>query len=317
MGKQPPRATVRGWRPPSTPTLAGATVALPANDPRSQTTIRLLKEADLPDTPVAAVFRYSAGTAALIAVLMLSGGAALIGVGRVQGNPLAYYLGGLLLLFLWIYQSVVLARFRPTNWLVRVTDQGLYIKFRSYLNHHFPDGDPAVMYVPFRAVRVTRVVRESQELPDTDRSGSLMHRHTIVEVELTDDAPELQGALAAERAAAAPKEARWYGSSASKHKHHPVRMPSPRTIALEWQVIPGVSSFLRMMAVHVPVESAKVIRDYTHLESLAPKEQESRVLELVEGGQFMDAVRVVRQLYGYGLTEAKNFVEDLSGRARA
>src|SRR5687767_5466624 len=119
-------------RPPSTPTQAGPPVALPEHDPSSSHAIRLLQDADVPEASVGAVFRYSPGGAALIAALMVTGGAALIAVGRVQGNPLAYYLGGLVLLFLWIYQSVVLARFRPTHWLVRVTDQGLYIKFRSY-----------------------------------------------------------------------------------------------------------------------------------------------------------------------------------------
>lgn len=292
-------------------------MALTEQDSSTQNVIRLLREAEVPESSAAALFRYSPGGAALVVVLLISASVALIGVGRVQGNPLAYYIGGSLLLALWIYQSMVLARFRPTNWLVRVTDRGLYIKFRSYLNHHLPDSDRTVVYIPFREMRVTRVVRESQNLPNTDRTGSLMRRHTIVQIELRDDFPELESALAAERSAEAPKVRRWYGSSASKYKHYPVRMAAPRTLALEWKVIPRVSTFLRMMAVHTPVESAKVMRDFTALGALRQGEQESLVLELIESGQVVDAIHVVRQTYGFGLTEAKHFVEGLAGRAKA
>jgi hypothetical protein len=44
------------------------------------------------------------------------------------------------------------------------------------------------------------------------------------------------------------------------------------------------------------------------------QEQESRVLYLAERGQMMDAITLVQQLYGYSLTEARRFVEELLGR---
>jgi len=200
---------------------------------------------------------------------------------------------------------------------VRMADDGLYIKFRSYLNHHFPANDRTVFHIPFRAMRTTRHVRETQEVPDPDGRGTVTRRRTIVEIELKEIALHIEQALADERRADPPKQERWYGSTSGKYRHHPVRMATPQTVAIEWGVRPGVANFLSAMAVHTPVESAEVTRDYTVLGSLQREEQESRLLELAENGQLLDAVRLARLIYGYDLSEAKRFVEGLSGRAKA
>lgn len=288
----------------------------PDHGSSTRNVVRLMRDADVPEALAGGTFRYSPGAAALSAVLLVSGAVGLIAYGRVEDEPLAYYIGGLLLLTLWIYLAVVVARFRPSNWLVRVGERGLYIKFRSYLNHHFPEQDATVVYIPFSAMGRTRIVREAQELPVKDRSGaSTTQRRTIVEIELDEEMETVANALARERHANAPKVRRWYGTSAGRYRHHPVRMSAARTIALEWGVVPRVSEFLRIMAVHTPVESSKVVRDYTSLATLGRGEQESRLRELVENGQVLDAIHLARRLYGYDITRAKAFVQSLAARA--
>jgi ribosomal protein L7/L12 len=290
---------------------------LPEHASSPQDVIRLVPEADVPAALLGGSFRYSRGNAAAVAGLVIGAAVGLIAVAKVQGNPFAYYIAALLLVFLWIYQTMVIARFLPTNWLVRVTDRGLYIKFRSYLNHHFPESDATVVYVPFRDVRLTTVVRELQEVPDSDGRGTSTRRRTVVEIELKDDVPEIGKALASERRAEAPKVARWYGSTAGKYRHYPVSMPTPRIIAVEWGVKPRAPVFLSVMAVHAPVAASETTRDYTALGALKQHEQESRLLELMEQGQVVDAIRVARSIYGYDLTQARDFVEGLAGRAKA
>ena len=292
-------------------------MTLSQHDSSSQPPIRLMRDAEVPEPSGGGTFRYSRGSAALVAGLMLGGGAGLIAVGRVQGNPFAYYIAALVFVFLWIYQAMVLARFRPTNWLVRVSDRGLYIKFRSYLNHHFPEGDLTVVYIPFREMRQTRVVRELQEVLDTDGSGTTTRRRTVVEIELKDDAPAIGQALSAERRTGAPKAGQGFGIGAGKYRHYPVRMATPRIVVLEWGVVPRAAEFLSVMAVHTPVQAAEITRDYTALGAVQQHEQESRLLELTENGQMLDAVRLARSLYGFDLTQATRFIEGLSGRAKA
>ena len=305
-----------GWQaaPPAHSLLD---VTLPQHQPRRDAAIRLLTESEVPATLAGGVFRYSRITAALVAGAVLLAGLGLIALGRMQSNPFAYYIAALLLVFLWIYQAMVIARFRSTNWLVRVDEHGAYIKFRSYLNHHFPTSDRTVAFVPFRDMKLTKVVREVQEVPDADGRGTSTRRRIVIEIELDEESRELAQALAAERNAPAPSIGRWYGSSAGKYRHYPVVMPSPRVIAIEWGVVPRAPVFISIMAMHTPVEATEIVRDYTALGALAKHEQESRLLELAEKGHMMDAIRLARSLYGYDMTEAKQFVTDLSGRAKA
>ena len=44
------------------------------------------------------------------------------------------------------------------------------------------------------------------------------------------------------------------------------------------------------------------------------REREGRIIELVESGDTIAAVRLARDVYGYDLTEAKMFVDGLMGR---
>jgi hypothetical protein len=173
------------------------------------------------------------------------------------------------------------------------------------------------MYIPFRDIRMTRIVREVQEVPDTDGRGTTSRRRTVVEMELGQDLPEIASALAAERRVQAPRVPHWYGTTSALYRHHPVQMPTSRVIALEWGVASKASAFLSIMAVHTPVESAEIVRDFTALGAMVQHEQESRLLELTRNGHVMDAIRLARSLYGFDVTEAKRFIEGLSGRVEA
>ena len=283
----------------------------------SPNAIQLMRESDVPPTPDTGTFRYPRWTVVLVAGAMLAGGATLVAIGRTMGNPFAYYIAALLFMLLWIYQTMVLARFRASNWLVRVAEQGVYVKFRSYLNHHLPESDATVAYIPYRDMRLTRLVRELQDVQDTDGRGTLRRRRMIVEIDLRDSAPELEAGIATERRTEAPKIERWYGSSSARYRHHPVRMADGGTLSIEWGAVPAARHFLAMMAVHTPIDASEILRDYTALGATESDEGESRLLELAENGQVHDAIRLARSLYGYDLTQAKSFVDGLTGRAKA
>ena len=68
--------------------------------------------------------------------------------GWLKSLWLAYYVAAVIVIYLLILRKLVTARFRSTNWLVRMTDDGLFIKFRSYLNYRFSDEDPTVVLIP-------------------------------------------------------------------------------------------------------------------------------------------------------------------------
>jgi|CXWL01.1.fsa_nt_gi hypothetical protein len=255
------------------------------------------------------VFRYSPIRALFVAfsIICASGGLGLFG--WIQQAGLAYYIAGVLLLGLVVMSKFVLARFQPSNWLVRLSDQGMFLQFRSYLNHHFPAHDLTVVFIPYAEIRSVRLVQERSNIPyrDLDRplaERSYIQRRRLVELELTGDLAPLAQALAGESTIRP--------SSVTLYKHYPVRMMSPPFVQVEWGVVPSpnvlVDALRRYTNIASPIE---VSHDYENLEGLSREEQGARLLSLVEAGKTLDAVYVARKLYSYDLTQARAFIEGL------
>ena len=277
--------------------------------------MRVMRLADVPTTERDRVFRYSPARAlsSVFALIGISAGVAWLGWQR-HAWPL-FVFSGLLLLVLLPMQRLILARFRATNWLARMSDPGMFIQFRSYLNYHFPAEALTVVFIPYHEIRSARRVRQRRRVPSMgEGDGSSEQVRTVVELELAGDTAPLAPALAAELAAPAPKEARWYGSTATRYEHHPARLLSPTCLEVEWGVVPNARAFLdglrRYTEIEPPVETSQ---DYLHLQTKSRDEQEKRLLELAESGQVMTAITIARRLYGYDLTTARAFVEDLRG----
>ena len=109
--------------------------------------MQLLRSADVPIDRRARDFRYSRWRAGTGAIILAAAALALIAFGRLNNTWIPYYIAGVIIVTLLIFHNLVTARFRPTNWLVRMTDDGLFIKFRSYLNYRFSDQDPTVVFI--------------------------------------------------------------------------------------------------------------------------------------------------------------------------
>jgi membrane protein YdbS with pleckstrin-like domain len=79
------------------------------------------------------VFCYSRTTAVLpiLILLALAAGTAFYAI-AVHWKP-GYYIAGIVALGCLLMRRFVTARFRTSNWLVRMNEAGLFIQFRSYL----------------------------------------------------------------------------------------------------------------------------------------------------------------------------------------
>jgi hypothetical protein len=276
--------------------------------------MRLLRLADVPTHERDRVFRYSPARAlfATGAVIVASGG--LFALGWYERNVLAYYVGAVLLLGLLILRRFVVARFRSSNWLVRMGDEGVFVQFRSYLNHRFPADDPTVVLFHDGDIRSARLINARRDIPLPDDPPAQLDRDTqvsqrLVEFEMAVDAAPLAAALANEFAKRA--------STGATYKHYPVRMTSPTTLELEWGVVPRAEVLLdglrQYASIAVPID---VSRDYARLEELSREEQERRLKELAEAGQTIAAIRIARRLYSYDLVQARAFVAGLhTGKA--
>jgi hypothetical protein len=280
--------------------------------------MQLMRLAEVPSDRRDRVFYYSrfraiTGAAALIA---LAGGALLWG--WLNEVWLAHYAGAVLLILLLIFQKLITARFRPSNWLLRMTDHGLFIKFRSYLNNHFDDQDLTVVFIPYSEIRSARSLKERRQVPDQDernRPGTMTKTRRIVEVELAGDSTPLGEALARERERLFSKSVIGAGRISTRYQHLPVQLATRTLLQIEWGVVPTAQTLLDALTRHTLVKSPVAIsKDFVNLDKLGREEQEARLLELIESGDRMGAVALVRQLYSYDLTAAKQFIEELVTR---
>src|SRR5262245_31233590 len=274
--------------------------------------MRLLQLAVVPTAPQDKVYRYSPFRASFVVLIVVLCAGGLFLFGWLQDVWIAYYISAVIFLFLLIFQRLITARFRSSNWSVRMTNEGLYIKFRSYLNHHFPENDLTVLFLPYSETRSGRLVKERQEVPDLadGRNSTMTKRRRLLILELAGESSELASALDNERKRVFGKVNQ--GGAKSRYQHVPVRLASPNLLMIEWGVVPGVQSILDALTRHTFVRTGEErATDFVRLDGLSREQQEERLLELAVSGDIMGAVAMARKLYSYDLATAKTFVESL------
>jgi hypothetical protein len=273
--------------------------------------MRILRLSDVETSSRDCIFYYSRTHVLLIVFVAVGASAWLLFRAFTAHWKPGYYLAAVILLFLWLMQRFITARFRPSNWLVRMTDSGLFIQFRSYLNYHLPAEDLTVVFLPYQEIRSARLIRERAQVPDAQgRTATQIFRY--IELELSGDTGPLANALQAEIAERAPSEKHWYGSSSTLYEDHPVRMPSPPFLQLRWQVVPGPKKFLDAIRPWTTIaDTVSVSQDFAHLQGLSREEQQKQLRELAQRGETVAAIYMARKLYGCGLEEARSMVEEL------
>jgi hypothetical protein len=273
--------------------------------------MRLLRLAEVESRISDRVFYYSRAWALFVTLTMIGASAAFVINFGSRTHFLGYYIAAVLIATLLLMRRFLTARFRPSNWLVRITDDGLYIKFRSYLNYHLPEEDLTVVFISYQEIRSARLVKEKTKVPDMEGGTSVQYARWI-ELELAGDPAPLAKALAAELATPAPRERRWYGNASTLYRHYPVRMASPECVRMRWSVVPGAATFLEALRPYTTVAtSVRVSEDFANINALTREEQEKRLRELDARGETIAAVHMAQRLYGYGLSEADAFIKGL------
>jgi len=88
--------------------------------------MQLLRLADVPLNQRDRFFYYSRLRAGAGAVIFAAIATAALKFGSQTGASLAYYVAAVATVCLLLFQKLVTSRFRPSNWLERVTDHGLF-----------------------------------------------------------------------------------------------------------------------------------------------------------------------------------------------
>jgi hypothetical protein len=275
--------------------------------------MQLMRLTDVPVDGRQLVFRYSPPRAMLGTVILIALASGALIFAWFEHAPLGYYLAAVILIFLATFHKLITARFRSSNWLLRLTDDGVFLKFRSYLNNHFDHRGLAVVFLPYSDIRSARVLKERQHIPDRDGPGQEMTRtRRILELELASDSRPLARALAGERERLFAESVVGAGRLSVRYRHLPVQLVCAKFLRIEWGVVPSAPILLDALSRHTLIHKPRSIsKDLVNLEQLSQAEQESRLLELAMAGDMAGAVTLARQLYSYDLTTAKKFVEEI------
>lgn len=259
------------------------------------------------------VFRESVvakATGFAVGVILLAGGVYAVWRTHVWliCLPLAF-----LALFPLMMGATLRHALHAANWLLRCQPGRVLIKMRSYLNEGFPAGD-LVMFelaageIEWIGQSVEKIVLSGGN--DGDHTSS---SKTFLEIKPKNiDLADLEARL---------REERQRRGSGSAWLEYPVRLAEGGVIRLTWRsegswITPPAGRALAILAQQLGVEIRPAQSRLNDLTTAGDRaEQERRILELAENGDTLAAVKAVRKLYGYSLSEARQFVEELAGRA--
>lgn len=210
------------------------------------------------------------------------------------------------------------ARSLPSNWLLRTDPQGLTLKFRSYLNHHFDPADICIVRIPYKEIEWAKKTRERRIHKGSGQGEREVHFHTWLDLKLCSRQLEtLAEHLQSERMREAPWRRTWYGRTRGKASHNPVRLLKDGVLRIEYGVRPGLKQlFQRLQGRVVQAPPAQRHTDVTQLQDATRATQEAQILELIEMGDSIQAIKVAQDLYGLSATEAKRFADEFRTRQR-
>jgi len=289
-------------------------------DPDSE--IALLTMAEAQGLPFSASFRQSRlahGVITLVLTVLFGGFLGAWAAGVMGPEAGFFWWAGFLAiaLFLRLAWGSYRAACGPANWVMRIADDALLVKFRSFLNHRFPAKDPVVARIPFRAVKGVSMYGARRVLPDSEGAMVRVDWSRSLDIELRPgvDTEPLREAVRHERQS-------WEPALMGKKRsnHFPIQVAGDHVVRIAWRgaqdrVVPRVDAALDALIGRVDVRRRPKIENQERLDRASTEVQENALIDLVRRGDKITAVRTARALYGMGLAEAKRFVEELDGNA--
>ena len=232
----------------------------------------------------------------------------------IVGMLIAGWIGLWATLFSMVLLGTTRRRLLASNWLVRTYPEGISIKFRSYLNYHFDPSDAIVAHIDYSEIEYVRDHRIRQDVPGSSRGERETRYLKFAEFKLRDDnaVRQIDEAIASERARKAPLGGRWIRYR-EKYDEYPVQV-TDGLLRVQWSVFPRLPAFIADIAAFVATKDRmKTREDFSDLRKASPHDQEEALLRLISSGDSFGAIRMICQLYGYDLTRAKQFLDELSG----
>lgn len=217
-----------------------------------------------------------------------------------------------------LFLSSSLAAMRGSNWTLRATEEGLYLKLRSYVDYRLSDDDKIVVFIPRAEIRQIRSTLKKARVVSRQGNSQLIaddqvEKQDFMEIELYGhDLSKIRTCLEEEKRRNSPT---FLKGVASQAKGAAIRVQSDGILKLDWKtkntrMKPNMAETLVALSDYYATAALEE-REQVSIKSLDKDGQESRLIELASTGSKMDAVVLARELYALDLSQAKQFVDEL------
>jgi len=276
--------------------------------------VEFLHPDDIPRTRTLRTFRYNRTGFAVMLVLFGAGPVwglreawpslgALPILGWLVAGPLLLLAAGLYAIVNSFLANGLVASFLPCNWVLKTSVDGVFLQFRSYLNHRFEGSEPTVVFLRFDELDQAGKVVERVERGQGEREHTAMVPYLELRLK-SKDTDALLAAVTRERQREGV-ESRFLGvTTRTRANHVPVLVPEPGVVRVEWR--PGM---LRALERSVEIAPKRTIG--VGGERREGGRTDDEILEHLKRGDKIGAVGLVREAYGMETTEAVEFVESM------
>jgi hypothetical protein len=211
-------------------------------------------------------------------------------------------------LFVPLVLADAAAKFRATNWLLRLGSDALRIHLRSYRNRGLPPA-ATVAHLPYRDIRSARRHIETWSTP-SDRSSVIVTQWKEESLELLvapDDAREIAEALRQERGR----------RGGIKDTSQPVTVPARGVVRIAWRghgndVVPALDRVLAELRDRVHV-TEPTRTDRGNCYELSDADLDALIAQLVRSGDDMAATELLIRRRNCSATEAHKRVRQQAG----
>lgn len=219
----------------------------------------------------------------------------------------------LIALLLWLVVisalwRAVTACFRRSNWVMKLTFGGPYLKFRSYLNHHFPDDVPTVLYLRWADITAAQKSLVPARTRDSD-GNPVTYDRPFLDLHLNRDVPEaIKQAIAAEASRQPPKK---HGSSMRFHDT-PVQVPEPGVVRVEWRG----RKMLRALRRYVTIRPKRLVtqpcddKPVRRTSARSADHHKKQIVKLIQQVNCVADIQKAQDPNDTSPTEAASFVDD-------
>lgn len=192
--------------------------------------------------------------------------------------------------------------FLSSNWLLRVSAEGLTLNLRSFQNAHFPKDGPTVVRIPWREIAC---VREARDVTPRKGRGASHQSSRWLELELAGvDTTALERLITAERERKGPETKTLGVTSSGRFGHVPVFVSSPGVLRTDWLG----ARMLRALGAHARLAERRSFE-------LGPGvAAEARIEALLKRGDRLAAIELARRELGLSLVDARVHVQGLARR---